>query len=186
MSADQKLKKEPPRIITPTASAPLLKSATTPSTGSWATAPFPPSIEGHRPWHTAYKDTSIAPMKPTHPQPADERTLRKERERKKRTARAGRLHSAKESTLDYQLGIGGSKSKRPPTRVNPVSIKGWASLIENQIEHARSKGLFDGVKGRGQPARLYIEESNPFIARGDFRLPDEPYHPAQRCRTALD
>ncbi|KIY48846.1 hypothetical protein FISHEDRAFT_8987, partial [Fistulina hepatica ATCC 64428] len=182
MSADQKLKKEPPRIITPAASAPLLKSVTTPSTGSWATEPLLPSIEGHRPWHTTYKAPSHvvasvrvghfpgAPMKPTHPQPTDERARRKERERKKRTAQAGRLHSAKESTLDYQLGIGGSKSKRLPIRTNPISMKGWASLIEDQIEHARSKGLFNGVKGRGQPIRRNIEESNPFIAREDFLM----------------
>jgi hypothetical protein len=45
---------------------------------------------------------------------------------------AGRLTRAKESTLDYRLGIKSARSR--VGRMNPVSLKGWTNLIEDKIE----------------------------------------------------
>lgn len=121
------------------------------TTGSWATEPLLPSTDGHRPWHTTYKAPSHAtasvklahfPNPLTHsppstlPPPIDERARKKEKENKKRTQHASRLTRAKESTLDYRLGIKStSRTARPQgDRPNPVSLKGWTSLIEDKIE----------------------------------------------------
>ena len=38
------------------------------------------------------------------------------------------------------------------------------------IQRARSKGVFNGVKGRGKPLVRMQEESNPFIAREEFLM----------------
>lgn len=117
-----------------------------------ANVPLLPSIEGHQPWHTTFKvpshstssikygdipkpsTSSYASLskKTTGTSSLDEQARKKERERKKRTEQAGRLSRARESTLDYKLGlkgIGGGQ-RRP----NPVSLKGWASLVEDRIE----------------------------------------------------
>ncbi|KAI4517453.1 hypothetical protein K525DRAFT_243364 [Schizophyllum commune Loenen D] len=162
----------------------------TPSvTGSWADEPLLPAIEGHRPWHTEYRAPShsvasvkFARLPPSPPspkaKPADERIARKEKEVAKRTAHAGRLHGAREATLDYKLGLGAGRQKgAPPTvtpatgaRPNPVSVKGWTSLVEDRIERARQKGLFNNVKGRGQPIKQQSEESNPFIGKEEFLM----------------
>ncbi|TRM67472.1 hypothetical protein BD626DRAFT_368036, partial [Schizophyllum amplum] len=165
-------------------------AGTTPTaTGSWAHEPLLPTIEGHRPWHTEYRAPSHATMSvkfarmpapptPLKPRPADERAARKEKEVLKRTAPAGRLHGAREATLDYKLGLGAGRAKgQPPTvtlatgaRPNPVSVKGWTSLVEDRIERARQKGLFNNVKGRGAPIMQQTEETNPFISKEEFLM----------------
>ncbi|KAL1747274.1 hypothetical protein HDZ31DRAFT_32346 [Schizophyllum fasciatum] len=158
-------------------------------TGSWANEPLLPAIEGHRPWHTVYRAPSHAvasvkfarlPPSPSPPKaaPTDERVARKEKEVAKRTAHVGRLHGAREATLDYKLGLGAGRAKgQPPTiteatgaRPNPVSVKGWTSLVEDRIERARQKGLFKNVKGRGKPIVQQSEESNPFIGKEEFLM----------------
>ncbi|OBZ70344.1 hypothetical protein A0H81_09765 [Grifola frondosa] len=99
----------------------------------------------------------------------DERAKRKEKETKKRMEQAGRLSRARESTLDYRLGIkGGSMDQH--RRPNPVTMKGWASLVEDRIEKARLEGQFKTVKGRGQPIVQTVEDKNPFIAREEFLM----------------
>ena len=62
---------------------------------------------------------------------------RKDRDAKKRSEIAGRLTRARESTLDYQLGIksaGSSGVRAQQVRPNPASIKGWTSPVEERIE----------------------------------------------------
>ncbi|GLB34226.1 putative protein with domain of unknown function (DUF1992) [Lyophyllum shimeji] len=183
-SADQKLKLAPPRVR-PASQGQVVVAPLTPSTGSWATEPLLPSKQGHQPWHTQFKAPAHAtssikhasfPLPPPRPSaaaakpvPVDDRARRKEREEKKRAERAGRLATARESTLDYRFGIrGGSEAPRSP--VNPVSLKGWTNLVEEKIEKARQAGLFQTVKGRGKPLVTATEESNPFIAREEFLM----------------
>jgi len=141
-SADQKLKRAPPPV---SLTNPIVFVPQKPSTGSWDNEPLLPSIPGHRPWQTQFKAPShhvssiklahIPPPTPVRPPgalPIDGRAQKLERETKKRTQQAGRLTQAKESTLDYRLGIKGAHG--PTRRPNPVSVKGWASLIEDKIE----------------------------------------------------
>ncbi len=69
----------------------------------------------------------------------DDGTRRLEREVRKRTEHVGRLTRARESTLDYKMGItpemkNSSLVASQGGRVNPVTMKGWASLVEDQIE----------------------------------------------------
>ncbi|KAF8638553.1 hypothetical protein AX17_002096 [Amanita inopinata Kibby_2008] len=110
----------------------------------------------------------------------DDKARRLEREARKRSEQVGRLTRARESTLDYRLGIApnmkGSASTpvsgggREPRQHNPVSLKGWTSLVEDRIEKARSAGVFNAVKRKGQPLARTQEESNPFIAREEFLM----------------
>ncbi|KAG5219677.1 DUF1992 domain-containing protein [Salix suchowensis] len=123
-----------------------------PSTGSWATEQLIPSIEGHRPWHTTFKA-------PSHDTPS---TL--DRKTQKRKELAGRVANARESTLDYRLGIKGAQSSQASAqhhalRPNPVNIRAWASLIEDRIE-----------VGRGQPIARASDEHTPFITREEFLM----------------
>ncbi|KAF9463071.1 hypothetical protein BDZ94DRAFT_1259997 [Collybia nuda] len=180
-TAEQKLKLTPPSLSSPISSG-IPSRFTVPSTGSWATEPLLPSSPNHRPWHTEFKapshatssikeayivpSTSANPIRPSKQLPIDDVARRKERETNKKTALVGRLTRAKESTLDYRLGIRGTTGRGP----TPVTLKGWASLVEDRVEKARKAGLFNNVQGRGQPIRRNIEESNPFIAREEFLM----------------
>ncbi|KAJ3549835.1 hypothetical protein NMY22_g738 [Coprinellus aureogranulatus] len=166
-----------------THSAPLRPTMT----GSWATEPLLPSNPNHNPWDTTFKapkewteapsikHASLIPS-PKKPTPAagpeDPKQKRKEREHLKRTKTAGRLGSAKEAMLDYRLGMKGGSAgdadRVGPERVNPSSLKGWTSLVEDRIEKARKAGAFNDVKGRGQPIARSTDEQNPFIDREEF------------------
>ena len=106
--------------------------------------PILPGIPGHQPWHTTFTVPShatsnirygnIPPPKPAaSPLPLDDKARRKEKETRRRMQQGVRLSQARESTLDYRLGIKGSAAghfRRP----NPASLKGWASLVEDRIE----------------------------------------------------
>ncbi|KAK1229263.1 hypothetical protein PQX77_007685 [Marasmius sp. AFHP31] len=196
-TADEKIKRTPPRVTfdRPSSSTTILQPS---QTGSWASEPLLPSSEAHRPWHTEFKVPSHVvssvklarlppPPPPSHRTSAkDERARKKEKEAQKWTEQVGRLGQARESTLDYKLGIksaGSAGGGRP----NPVSVKGWAGLIEERIEvcptsqsgwyfvlilkqRARAAGAFNNVKGRGQPLARTHEESNPFIGREEFLM----------------
>ncbi|KAK0207055.1 hypothetical protein DFS33DRAFT_1257228 [Desarmillaria ectypa] len=195
-SADQKLKRAPPAISSTSAyhgtmeefraasekKEPSSSKLLQPSTGSWATESLLPSTEGHRPWHTEFKVPSHVgasvkvahfPLHSSRPSAlthsVDQLTRKKEKESKKRVEHVGRLSRARESTLDYRLGIKNSSEGRA-RRPNPVSLKGWASLVEDKIEKARIAGIFNTVKGRGQPMTRTVEESNPFIGREEFLM----------------
>jgi DnaJ homolog subfamily C member 28 len=189
-SAEQRLKQNPPRVW----SSDQLSAG--PSTGSWATQPLLPSSEDHRPWHTQFKAPShatssikhanIPPASVRRPSitPIDDRAKRKQKEAKQKEERVGRLAQARESILDYRLGI--KRAGDTMRRANPLTLKGWTGLIEDKIQvgrftclplvgfhasqAARSKGLFNTVKGRGQPLARHVDESNPFIAREEFLM----------------
>ena len=62
----------------------------------------------------------------------------------KRSEIAGRLTRAKESSLDYRLGITKNMKGGVRARPNPVSIKGWVGLVEERIE-VRRNFISDGV-----------------------------------------
>ncbi|KAJ7599259.1 hypothetical protein C8J56DRAFT_769726 [Mycena floridula] len=152
-----------------TAEQKMKRSLSSPSSGSWASEVLIPPIEGHRPWHTEFKAPShaVSSIKLANiPPPVKASALPKAKE--KRFQQAARLDRARESTLDYRLGL---KKDHVAARPNPVSIKGsWSGLVEDKIERAQREGLFKTIKGRGQPISRAIEESNPFIAREEFLM----------------
>lgn len=187
-SAEEKLKQAPPKVGSldnaskVSASSPVLDvTDDRPPRRYMASEPLLPSIEGHKPWHTTFKVPSHAtssvrygrlpPQSSRHasPAPLDEKAKRKEREVRRRTEQAGRLSRARESTLDYRLGII-NKPAAMEKRPNPVTLKGWASLVEDRIERARQEGLFRNIKGRGQPLASTTQDRNPFIAREEFLM----------------
>lgn len=107
-----------------------------------AQEPLLPAVEGHRPWHTTF-------VAPTH---ATARVKLGVFSHAKRSSSptsslnsglgtameeppAVRLGRARESMIDYKLGIrGGSGSQGAPRRPMPVGMKGWANLVEERIE----------------------------------------------------
>ena len=78
----------------------------------------------------AQMPSPISARPPSH-LPTDELAQKFVKEVKKRMHQAGRLTQAKESSLDYRLGIKGSRESLPS---NPVSMKGWSTLIEDKVE----------------------------------------------------
>ncbi|KAH9927274.1 uncharacterized protein B0H18DRAFT_1003826 [Fomitopsis serialis] len=198
-TAEEKLRAAPPKVSVPESdplgegpsqfNAALVVEGAQP--GESSTQPLPPprtyvpgepilpGIEGHQPWHTTFKVPSHAtsnvhygqiprqPSRKVDPPPIDDKERRKQREVRRRTEHAGRLSRARESTLDYRLGIrGGAAMHRP----NPTTLKGWTSLVEDRIQRAREEGLFNSVKGRGQPLAFTTQDRNPFIAREEFLM----------------
>ncbi|KAG1755395.1 hypothetical protein EDB19DRAFT_1867592 [Suillus lakei] len=177
-TADVKLREAPPKVHTEAFVAEQ-------SAQAWqelANKPLLPSVEGHKPWHTTYKAPSHASASiklgnftPTSARSpgvhavTDERTRKTERELARRKEKAGRLTRARESTLDYRLGLKNGEGQRA-ARPNPVSMRGWQALIEDKIQKARAAGHFDKIKGRGQPMVRLSDEHNPFIAREEFLM----------------
>src|SRR6266702_685966 len=162
-TAEEKMCRAPPPVGTqPPTMLPISETPPpSPSSSSHlhvyrADEPLLPAVEGHKPWLTTFKvpshatasirygqittapssspSTSAGPSRTVGTtEQADDRACRKkERDAKKRSEIAGRLTRAKESTLDYRLGIKSASSGR--ARPNPVSIKGWAGLVEERIE----------------------------------------------------
>lgn len=176
-TADEKLKDAPPQIISEITHPARIRT--------WkeiANEPLLPAIKGHKPWHTTFKAPShvsasikFGNIKPpsasakTGSIPTDDRTRRTERELLKRKVQASWLTRARESTLDYRLGLRDGSNRRP-AQVNPVTLKGWQSLVEDRIEKARIAGAFDRIRGRSQPITQTGEERNPFIAREEFLM----------------
>ncbi|KAF8592294.1 hypothetical protein K439DRAFT_1324957 [Ramaria rubella] len=176
VSAEEKLKAAPP---------PLRVTNSLP--------PSSPSAEGDatdKPWLTTYRipshATSIRYMRlppisppsalkpaahasaPIHPD--DTRARIQGREQRKQAAFAGRLTKARESSLDYRIGKPLASAVASHPHPNPVSIKGWTSLVEERIESARRAGHFRALKGRGKPLVRETEQSNPFIPREEFLM----------------
>ncbi|KZV91153.1 hypothetical protein EXIGLDRAFT_792766 [Exidia glandulosa HHB12029] len=87
------------------------------------------------------------------------------REQRKRMREAGRLTNARDASLDYRLRM---PSERP--RANPVTLRGWGSLVDERIERARAEGHFRSLRGRGKPLERETAEGNPFIAREQFLM----------------
>lgn len=166
-SAEEKLRSAPPRIGMPVHEIDLSTTESdshgpeSPARKYQAGEPLLPAIEGHKPWHTTFVAPShatsasvkygrIPPLRPSSGMSStvtvsseEERTkaMKAAREAKRRNENAGRLEKARESTLDYRLGISrgaalhksydGLGRGRPP---NPATLKGWASLIDEKIE----------------------------------------------------
>lgn len=177
-TAEEKMRRAPPQVAAqPPTMLPMSMSESPSAIPSSSHHPrvhredevLLPAVEGHKPWLTTFKVPShaMASIRYGH-FPAvggsasssksstrstaqsgsadDDRARRKEqREVKKRSEIAGRLTRAKESTLDYRLGIAKSAAQ---ARSNPVSMKGWAGLVEERIE----------VRRRGRKALLALDQ----------------------------
>lgn len=157
-SADTKLHNNPPTIAPSIRSmqiSPSLSSAGSqtsfeykPDWKNRASEPLIPAIEGHRPWHTTY--VAPAPIasriragtfeKPQHGSSLARDKQKAEITAQRRSANAQRLGRARESTLDYRLGVRKaaeryvqSDSERKPAMI-AVGGRGWASLVEEKIE----------------------------------------------------
>lgn len=177
-TADMKLKEAPPKVHTDA----YVVEQPAQAWQEFANKPLLPSIDDHKPWHTTYKAPShaSASIKLGNFTPAsarapgvhavvDERTRKTERELARRKEQAGRLTRARESTLDYRLGLKNGEGQHAARR-NPVSMRGWQALIEDKIQKARAAGHFDKIKGRGRPMVRLSDEHNPFIAREEFLM----------------
>ena len=172
-TAEEKIRRPPPQVaaqqpeIHPTSIVDN-ESAVSSSSQSRvyrADEPLLPAVEGHKPWLTTFKvpshatasiryghfsttgspfspETSMRNSSQTGPVDSD-RARRKERDVKKRSEIAGRLTRAKESSLDYRLGITKNIKSGVQARPNPVSIKGWAGLVEERIEVRRKYMALD-------------------------------------------
>ncbi|KAG2369750.1 hypothetical protein BDR07DRAFT_1267006 [Suillus spraguei] len=177
-TADIKLKEAPPKVHTDA----YVVERPAQTWPELANKPLLPSVDGHRPWHTTYKAPSHASASiklgnftptsaraPSMHAVTDDRTRKTERELARRKEQAGRLTRARESTLDYRLGLKNGDGQHAARR-NPVSMRGWQALIEDKIQKARAAGHFDKIKGRGQPMVKLSDEHNPFIAREEFLM----------------
>ena len=156
-SADEKLKKAPPQVRTQDVPHEMFRrdsgvtiSSTLEEAPNRAYAPgepILPGIPGHQPWHTTFTVPSHATSNVRYgnipPQkrmdsalPLDDKTRRKEKDSRKRMQQGLRLSQARESTLDYRLGIRSGRTGATDhfRRPNPVSLKGWANLVEDRIE----------------------------------------------------
>jgi len=160
-TAEEKLRRAPPQVTVEQPAMPSVSASEDPSTATSSShpqvrqveEPLLPAVDGHKPWLSTFKVPSHATASIRYGNfPAvgsasslkspvrsstqtgradDDRARRKEGEMKKRSEIAGRLTRVRESTLDYRLGItkNGVQARR-----NPVSIKGWAGLVEERIE----------------------------------------------------
>lgn len=156
-TAEQKLKTAVPEItVIDNVETPKTSSVTRPSSGSWATESLLPSVEGHRPWHTEYKVPShvLSSVKSARlpPSPSHRKSSalkeKKDKQALRRTGQALRLDRARETTLDYRLGLKRDAANAPANstvnnhvgpRPNPKSLEGWTGLIEDQIEVCDSR-----------------------------------------------
>lgn len=190
--ADERLKRNPPSV----AATPINLDSNLNKESKSAIAP-----EDHKPWLTTFKAPSFAvhpavramrlpPQSATKPAKLDEvdKVKGPTREERLRLAQANRLVSAREGSLDYRFGgvKPNSVSHEAKKAANPVSVKGWMSLVEERIEvrailnftvrslnyyysqMARQSGAFKNLKGRGKPAEQDIAEHNPFISGEEF------------------
>ena len=143
--------------------------------------PILPGIPGHQPWHTTFTERShaassvrygnIPPPRPaaaSAPEPVDDKARRKERETKRRMQQGVRLSQARESTLDYRLGLKGKGGAADQfRRPNPVSLKGWASLVEDRIEVRLDQFYTVSVTGIHDMSRKRGKRGSSRISRGE-------------------
>ncbi|KAJ7074494.1 hypothetical protein C8F01DRAFT_26229 [Mycena amicta] len=145
---------------------------------SWSAVPLlPPGPPNHKPWDTVFKAPDVTSPSVRHARISQsDPAPRKDHDRddldkaeKEMRKKLGRLSRAKESTLDYRMGLGVNAAHNRQ-RPNPVSMRGWTNLIEDKIEKARRAGAFASIKGRGRPFERTAAESNPFIGRDEFLI----------------
>ncbi|KAK6974601.1 DUF1992 domain-containing protein [Favolaschia claudopus] len=182
-TAETKIRNSPPQVQVyqePRISDHTPPPTALPSGGSWADVPLLPGSPDHRPWHTEFKvpthaQASIRFARFPGPSSSSRTPLGAESEQTRRAEKeihkkVGRLIGARESIIDYRLGLGPNSKASGMSRVNPVSVKGWTSLVEDRIERASRAGFFTTIKGQGKPLTRTVEESNPFIAREEFLM----------------
>jgi DnaJ family protein C protein 28 len=141
-TAETKLREAPPKVYTEAYRVDSVER----SAQTWqeiANKPLLPSVEGHKPWHTTYKVPShtsasikfgnLAPASESAPGVVDKGIKKTERVLAKRKEQAERLTRARESTLDYRLGLKNG-DRQLAARANPVSMKGWQALVEDKIQ----------------------------------------------------
>lgn len=134
-TAEQKLKANPPSIA---------GSSYTTQHNQDVSEPILQGIEGHKPWMTTYRTPSFAvtpsvrAMRP--PPPSKNRrdaiddsvpVKGPTREDRIRIATANKLGAARERSFEYRFGV---PSSSRGGSANPVSLKGWVSLVEDRIE----------------------------------------------------
>ncbi|KAI5116046.1 hypothetical protein M0805_009360 [Coniferiporia weirii] len=182
-SAEEKLSATPPAV-----SGGTVTTQYTPDWRARADAPLLPAVEGHKPWLVTFRAPAhaVASVKfgniasgATAAKAGDKNSRNEDAERKpeaaarRRSETAQRLGRARESMLDYRLGIRGGPgagTEGVQKRPMPVGMKRWASLVEERIERARQEGHFRALKGRGKPLVRETAEGNPFIAREEFLM----------------
>ncbi|KLO07921.1 hypothetical protein SCHPADRAFT_835990 [Schizopora paradoxa] len=189
-SADEKLQAAPPTVLGSSsstfASEDMSETDFRASLSSTSTSDASPME--HKPWLVTFKPPShamsvkLGRMPPTSSSRRAEAASEAEGSKKpepsarRRSENAQRLGRARESLLDYKLGIRGagtsnadahSPQRRPAM---PVSMRGLTALVEEKIERARQEGHFKTIKGRGKPFQHETAESNPFIAREEFLM----------------
>ncbi|KAH8118791.1 hypothetical protein DFH11DRAFT_1686839 [Phellopilus nigrolimitatus] len=166
-SADEKLRGAPPAVAAPAPGA------------GWAAVPLLPAVEGHKPWLTTFRPPAHgapsirrgAVAVPARAAGAGDAERKVEREARRRGEAAERLGRARESTLNYRLGVGAKGAEGAQRRPVPLGMKGWASLVEERIEVARAPGgPVQDAEGAGQAARAGDGGGNPFIAREEFLM----------------
>ncbi|KAF7313238.1 DUF1992 domain-containing protein [Mycena kentingensis (nom. inval.)] len=149
-----------------------------PGETSWSSVPLLPGSAEHRPWHTEFTAPVLGAPSIRHARAMPSRkggdnssddVEDMQRAQKELHKRLGRASRAKESTLDYKLGLG-VDAAQTRARPNPVSMRGWTNLIEDKIERARRAGVFATLKGRGKPLNRTVEETNPFIGREEYLM----------------
>ena len=154
-SADEKLHTAPPQVSGDTTNH--YNSAQNEYKPDWqkrAMEPLLPAVEGHRPWHTTFSAPShaVAPSIKAgsfYSSTTDSSVVNREGTRslgvdegknidissRRRSATATRLGNARESTIDYKLGIKGKVRIRGTSKRSiPTGVKAWASVVEERIE----------------------------------------------------
>jgi hypothetical protein len=142
ISADERLKRHPPSV---TATPPISEPTSNEEANNSVAA------GDHKPWLVTFKTPSFAvnpairamrppPQSAAKPAKLDESSKVKgpTRDERLRLAQVNRLVSARENTIDYRYGgVKGSPiqshdvQKQP---ANPVTMKGWMSLVDERIE----------------------------------------------------
>ncbi|ORX41269.1 ABC1 family-domain-containing protein [Kockovaella imperatae] len=183
-------------------------TAPVPSDTAESTTPhrttIPPHL--HRPWHSTYTgDSQVADDSPKVkygtftrkradadalanilelqlPQGADAKTRARVRENRKRSRLVGRMESAREKALDYQLDIDedaetfeGNRQLRGSSvlgagRGNASGLRAWAGLVEDRIQRAKEAGFFNVTQGRGKPIPRDPNAGNPHLELGELMM----------------
>ncbi|BEJ15195.1 hypothetical protein CspHIS471_0409620 [Cutaneotrichosporon sp. HIS471] len=121
-------------------------------------------------------------------------TVRKaHRDFRRATKLQGRLGSARESAIDYRLGIhdgdmthvgaeeeemegfSGNRQIRGESvlgaqRGGASGMRAWAGLVEERITAAQNKGFFKNLKGTGKPIERDPSEMNPLLGLSEVYI----------------
>ncbi|GMK56789.1 hypothetical protein CspeluHIS016_0306290 [Cutaneotrichosporon spelunceum] len=193
--------------------APLSSNIITASSGE---SPHAPKLPPHlfRPWHATYTGdnevfdspkiklghfesrppTDISDLMELRlPSNADGTVRKAHRDFRRSTKLQGRLGNARESAIDYRLGIhdgdmthvgaeeeemegfSGNRQIRGQSvlgaqRGSASGMRAWAGLVEERISAAQSKGFFKNLKGAGKPIERDPSETNPLLGLSEVYM----------------